>query len=148
MCSRSHIESNNISYLPLSIKYKYLTRKSFVFVIPVVQWWKLYYVYIFFTKRMRDFNKLKRNMNDVIIVFLMSCFSFLSAIQSFIIRVTWTLRRKFILFRSKAPEVFFKVNLQIWKWHIWMGVPAKNLLRICRTPFSKSTSGFFIFLKK
>ena len=102
----------------------------------------------FLQKWMRDFNKLKRNMNDVIIVFLMSCFSFLSAIQSFIIWVTWTLCRKFILFRSKAPEVFFKVNLQTWKWHIWMGVPAKNLLRICRTPFSKSTSGFFIFLKK
>ena len=60
---RSHVYNNNVFYLPLSIKYKDLTRKSCVFVISLVQWWKLYYIYIFFTKRTTDFNKLKWNMN-------------------------------------------------------------------------------------
>ena len=59
-------------YLPLSIKYKDLTRKSCVFVISFVQCWKLYYIYIFSTQRTTDFDKLKRNMNDGTIVFLAS----------------------------------------------------------------------------
>ena len=36
----------------------------------LVQWWKLYYIYIFFTQRTTNFHRLKRNMNDGTIVFL------------------------------------------------------------------------------
>ena len=35
----------------------------------LVQWWKLYYIYIFFTQRATDFGRLKRNMNDGTIIF-------------------------------------------------------------------------------
>ena len=44
----------------------------YLFVIWLVQWWKLYYIYIFFTQRTTDFDRLKRNMNDGTIVFLTS----------------------------------------------------------------------------
>ena len=47
-------------------------RKSCVFVISMAHWWKLYSIYIFFTQRTKDFNKLKREMNDRTIVFLTS----------------------------------------------------------------------------
>ena len=52
--------------------FKDLTRKSCVFVISLIQWWKLYHIYIFFTQSTTGFNKLKRNMNDGTIVFLTS----------------------------------------------------------------------------
>ena len=78
---RSHVYNNNVFYLPLSIKYKDLTRKSCVFVISLVQWWKLYYIYIFFTQRTTDFDRLKRNMNDGTIVFL----------TSLLIALTWNI---------------------------------------------------------
>ena len=57
---------------------KILRKKSCVFVISLVQWWKLYYIYIFFTQRTTDFDKLKRNMNDGTIVFLTSLLSVLT----------------------------------------------------------------------
>ena len=44
----------------------------------LVQWWKLYYIYIFFTQRTTDFDRLKRNMNDGTIVFLTSLLIFLT----------------------------------------------------------------------
>ena len=51
----------------------------YLFVIWLVQWWKLYYIYIFFTQRTTDFDRLKRNMNDGTIVFL----------TSLVIALTW-----------------------------------------------------------
>ena len=45
---------------------------AYLFVISLVQGLKLYYIYIFFTQRMTDFDRLKRNMNDGTIVFLTS----------------------------------------------------------------------------
>ena len=54
--------SKTFFYLSLSIKHKDLMRKSDVFIISLVQWRKLYYIYIFFTQRTKDFDKLKRNM--------------------------------------------------------------------------------------
>ena len=45
---------------------------AYLFFISLVQWWKLYYIFIFFTKRTTDFNRIKRNMNDETIVFLTS----------------------------------------------------------------------------
>ena len=50
----------------------------YLFVIWLVQWWKLYYIYIFFTQRTTDFDRLKRNMNDGTIVFLTSLLIFLT----------------------------------------------------------------------
>ena len=44
----------------------------YLFVIWLVQWWKLYYVYIFFSQKTTDFERLKRNMSDGTIVFLTS----------------------------------------------------------------------------
>ena len=44
----------------------------YLFVVRLVQWWKLYYIYIFFTQRTTDFHRLKRNMNDETIIFLTS----------------------------------------------------------------------------
>ena len=32
----------------------------YLFVIWLVQWWKLYYIYIFFTQRMTDFDRLEK----------------------------------------------------------------------------------------
>ena len=43
----------------------------YLFVIWLVQWWKLDCIYIF-TQRMIDLHRLKRNMNDGRIVFLTS----------------------------------------------------------------------------
>ena len=57
----------------------YKTQRSYeknlvyLFIILLVQWWKLCYICIFFTQRMTDFDRLKRNMNDGTTVFLMSC---------------------------------------------------------------------------
>ena len=53
----------------------------YLFVIWLVQWWKLYYIYIFFTQRTIDFHRLKRNMNDGTIVFL----------TSLLIALTWNI---------------------------------------------------------
>ena len=53
----------------------------YLFVIWLVQWWKLYYIYIFFTQRTTDFDRLKRNMNDGTIVFL----------TSLLIALTWNI---------------------------------------------------------
>ena len=53
----------------------------YLFVIWLVQWWKLYYIYIFFTQRTTDLNRLKRNVDDGTIVFLMSL----------LIAVTWNI---------------------------------------------------------
>ena len=44
----------------------------YLFVIWLVQWWKLYCIYILFTQRTIDFHWLKRNINDGTIVFLTS----------------------------------------------------------------------------
>ena len=53
----------------------------YLFVIWLVQWWKLYCIYIFFTQRTIDFHRLKRNMNDGTIVFL----------TSLLIALTWNI---------------------------------------------------------
>ena len=53
----------------------------YLFVIWLVQWWKLYYIYIFFTQRMTDFDRSKRNMNNRTIVFL----------TSLLIALTWNI---------------------------------------------------------
>ena len=53
----------------------------YLFVIWLVQWWKLYYIYIFFTQRTTDFDRLKRNMSDGTIVFL----------TSLLIALTWNI---------------------------------------------------------
>ena len=52
-----------------------------LFVISLVQWQKLYYIYFFFTQRTTDFDKLKRNMNDRKILFLMSFASLFFLVQ-------------------------------------------------------------------
>ena len=41
----------------------------YLFIIALVQWWKLYYIYIFLRQRTTDFNRLKWNMNDGTIFF-------------------------------------------------------------------------------
>ena len=64
-------------YLPLSLKYKDLTKKIMCisyFIGPVV---KIVYLN-FFTQRTTDFNKLKRNMNDGAMVFLASLLNVLT----------------------------------------------------------------------
>ena len=33
---------------------------TYLFFISLVQWWKLYYIFIFFTKRTTDFNRIKK----------------------------------------------------------------------------------------
>ena len=45
----------------------YKTQRSYekivnLFVISLVQWWKLYYIYIFSTQRRMDYDRLKRDM--------------------------------------------------------------------------------------
>ena len=62
-------------------KHEDPTRESYVFVISLVQWWKLYYIYIFFTKMMTDFDRSKRNTNNRTIVFL----------TSLLIALTWNI---------------------------------------------------------
>ena len=52
-------------YLSLSTKHKDLMRKSCVFIYYFIgSVVKIYYIYIFFTERKVDFDRLKRNMND------------------------------------------------------------------------------------
>ena len=58
-----------------------LENHTHLFVISLIQWWKLYYIYIFFTQRATDVNRWKRNMNDGTIVFL----------TSFHIALTWNI---------------------------------------------------------
>ena len=51
-----------VFYLSISIKHKDLTIKYVpLFVILLFQRWKLYYIYISFTKRTTDFNRLKKH---------------------------------------------------------------------------------------
>ena len=57
---------------------KILRENNVYLFIWLVQWWKLYYIYIFFTQRTTDFGRLKRNMNDGTIVFLTSLFTALT----------------------------------------------------------------------
>ena len=57
--------------------FYYIAQRSYkkivyLFVIWLVQWWKLYCIYILFTQRTIDFHRLKRNINDGTIVFLTS----------------------------------------------------------------------------
>ena len=56
-------------------RFLYDTKKKkknhvYLFLIWLVQWWKLHYIYIFFTQKTTDFDKLKRNMSDWAIFFL------------------------------------------------------------------------------
>ena len=63
----------------------YITQRSYEKIMCIViwlgQWWKLYYICIFFTERMTDFDRLKRNMSDGTIVFL----------TSLLIALTWNI---------------------------------------------------------
>ena len=64
----------------------YITQRSYekivyLFVVWLVQWWKLYYIYIFFTQKITDFDRLKTNMSDGTIVFL----------TSLLIAITWNI---------------------------------------------------------
>ena len=52
--------------------YKSYENPLYLFVISLAQWWKLYYIYIFFMNSMTDFYRLKRDMNAGTIVFLTS----------------------------------------------------------------------------
>ena len=56
---------------PTFYKIQRSYEKKFLFVILLVHWWKFYYIYIFFTQSMTDFDKLKRNISDATIIFLM-----------------------------------------------------------------------------
>ena len=63
----------------------------YLFVIWLVQWWKLYYIYIFFTQRTTDLYRLKRNMDDGTIVFL----------TSLLIALTWNILLLFYFWQKK-----------------------------------------------
>ena len=60
---------------------KILQENHVYLFIWLVQWWKLHYIYIFFTQRTTDFDRLKRNMSDGTIVFL----------TSLLIALTWNI---------------------------------------------------------
>ena len=74
-CPRDHLPKTMFFIFQRS--YKKLSKIShenhaYSFVISLIQWWELYYIYIFSTQRTTDFDRLKRNINDWTIVFLMS----------------------------------------------------------------------------
>ena len=70
VCGRSHV---NAFFFHFLYNTKILRENHvYLFVVRLVQWWKLYYIYIFFTQRTTDFHRLKRNMNDETIIFLTS----------------------------------------------------------------------------
>ena len=60
---------------------KILQQNHVYLLISLIQWWKLYYIYIFFTQRTTDFNRLKRNMNGGTTVFL----------TTFLIALAWNI---------------------------------------------------------
>ena len=53
----------------------------YLFVIWLVQWWKLCYISIFFTQRTTDLDRLKQNLDDGTIIFL----------TSLLIALTWNI---------------------------------------------------------
>ena len=71
----------------------------YLFVIWLVQWWKLYYIYIFFTQRTTDFDRLKRNMSDGTIVFL----------TSLLIALTWNILLLFSFWQKDNFMFWIKV---------------------------------------
>ena len=99
-----------------------------MFVVSLVQCWKLHYIYIVFTQRVKDFNKPKRNMNDGTIVFLASCFSFLSD-KRYVLR-------EFIL--------FFQLTVLISHHCFWKNVLI-IIFEIIKKENNTNTSSFNIF---
>ena len=69
------------------------------------EWWKLSYFYIFFTQRTTGFGRLKRNMNDVTMVFLMSL---LIALTWYILLLFFFLTKDHFMFWIKS--LFFSFN--------------------------------------
>ena len=63
-------KTKNVVYLSLSIKHKDLTRKSCVFICYFIG--SVVKIALHKTKDMTDFDRLKRNMYDGIVVFLAS----------------------------------------------------------------------------
>ena len=76
--SRCVADSTSKTTMLLSFTF-HITERSFEkimgIVVSLVHWSKLYYIYIFFTQRMTDFNRLKRNMNCFTTVLWNNCFS-------------------------------------------------------------------------
>ena len=72
-CAADHTSKTTFFILHFPHNTKILRENQVsLFVIWLVQWWKLYCIYIFFTQRTIDFHRLKRNMNDGTIIFLTS----------------------------------------------------------------------------
>ena len=81
----------------------------YLFFISLVQWWKLYYIYISFTQRTADFDRLKkRNMDDRTIVFLTS---FLITLTSNILLLFYFWHKTISCFKLKS--LFFLLTLAI-----------------------------------
>ena len=88
----------------------YITQRSYekimCIVIWLVQWWKLYYIYIFLIQRTADFDRLQRNMSGGTIAFL----------TSLLIALTWNILLLFSFWQKDnfmfwIKTLFFSFNL-------------------------------------
>ena len=87
----------------------------YLFVISLVQWWKWYCIYIFFIQKRTDLERLKRNMNDGTVIFLMSL----------LITLTWNI----LLLFSFWPKIISCFELKNWVFLSTLAIKAPLFLK-------------------